>query len=815
MSILKLTWRSIRSFFGRYMALLLIVALSAGFFAGLKITKDAMANTCEDYLTGRHFYDFRVFSTLGFTTDDVDSLRELSSVAKAEGSKSVDAMMEYDGECLPFKLFSIPEAVNLPTLTAGRMPASETECLADDRKFDESDIGSIISVSDENGDDIIGQLNRRSFTIVGLVNSPLYIGNDRGTTGIGSGALHGFLYLPADSFTGEVYTEINLTLKETEKIYSDKYDALIDENEVIIKEHCKDIATQRYNDILTEYGVSAEYAEQIGIFAPEIYVLSRNENAGYVSFENDTSIISGIANIFPLFFILIAMLVCITTMTRMVDEERTQNGVLKALGFRDISIIAKYLLYAGSATVLGWGVGFFFGTWGLPKVFWYAFSSLYDFASLKYLFSPFWAVMTLGVSVAGILGSTLISCQKELRATPAILIRPHAAKTGKRILLELITPIWKRLTFLQKITLRNMFRYKRRLIMMLVGISCCAGLVVTAFGVRDSMIHIGTTQFENIQKYDMEIAFSEGDETAVSDGLNEISGIESSLACAVSRVDLRGSEIKTTVNLYSFQNAKPLSDFWDFHTEKEPLSFPAYGETMINIRAAEKLSVSVGDTLEIQNSDMQTLTVTVSGIFDNYIDSFAIISKDTYESALGEWNTNTMLLLVSGETQAIAEDLTAIPEVTSVVQLSDTQKTVDSALSCLNYIIWIVVLFAGALAFIVIFNLTNINLAERSREIATVEVLGFYPNETESYVLRENLILSVLASLIGLPLGTLFHQVVMSMIVIDFLAFDIHVTTISYALSLVLTVLFAVLVNLFMKRQIGKIQMAESLKAVE
>lgn len=808
-SVLKLTWRAIRSFFGRYIALLLIVMLSVGFFAGLKVTKAAMANTCQDYLTEQHFYDFRLFSTLGFSEEDVEAFSRLSFVELAEGAKSVDAMVKYKGSDTPYTLLSLPEKVNLPSLTAGRMPEADGECLADAKAFDEADIGAAIQLS---GDALTDQLTQTEFIIVGLVNSPLYLNDDRGTTNIGSGAVEGFLYLPADNFTGEVYTEIDLTLTESAEIYSDAYDDLVQAHKDEVTATVKRLARERYESLLSENGLTAELASRFGISEPETYVLTRNENAGYVSFENDTSIVSGIANIFPVFFILIAMLVCITTMTRMVDEERTQIGVLKAMGFDSSAITAKYLLYAGSATLLGWGMGFFLGTWGLPKVFWFAYSSLYNFAPLRYLFSPSLALLTLAVSLAGILGSTFVSCRKELVSAPAKLIRPRSAKNGKRILLERLTPLWGRLPFLQKITLRNMFRYKRRLIMMLVGISCCAGLVVTAFGVRDSMIDIGKLQFESVQTYDMEAAFSTGAEDTVCKKLEEINGIDCWLTASVHRVDLHGSEIMNSVNLYSFSDTDSLSAFWDFHAGDSKIEFPEKDQVIVSSRAAEKLELTTGDTLEIRDADMRVLTATVSGIFDNYVDNFVMISAETFREAFGSWETNTVLLSAR---QDVAEKLTDMEEITSVNQLSATKESVDNALSCLNYIIWLIVLFSGALAFIVIFNLTNINLAERSREVATVEVLGFYPGETESYVLRENLILSVFASFIGLPLGTLFHRIVMNMIVIDTMAFDIHVTAVSYVLAFICTVIFAVVVNQFMKRQLSRVPMAESLKAVE
>ena len=810
-----MTGRSIRAFFGRYVALLLIVALSAGFFAGLKVTKDAMTNTGDLFLTEQKLYDFRMYSTLGFTEEDVERFSDLPGVCMAEGTKTMDAMLYYGGKDLPFTLLALPEQINLPSLTAGRLPETETECLADDERFTEADLGKTISLAGENEESVTKGLHNTEFTIVGLVDSPLYIGLDRGSTGIGSGVVYGFLYLTEDNFTGEVYTEVDIVLSEKAAIYSEEYDTIIEQAKDNITERCKELAEERYESLLAAHGLTPELGAQFGINAPSVYVLTRSENAGYVNFKNDTAIVSGIANLFPIFFILIAMLVCMTTMTRMVDEERTQIGVLKALGYSNGAIMAKYLLYAGSATVIGWTIGFFLCTWGLPQIFWFAYNALYDFAPLSYLFSPLLAGITLLVSLLGILGSTFLSCRKELQSVPAKLIRPRTAKNGKRILLERLTFLWEHLSFLQKITLRNMFRYKRRLIMMLFGISCCAGLVVTGFGVRDSMTRIGSMQYEEVQNYDLEVSFAAGDEAEVLNCMKEVNGVQESIPASFHRVELMGEEVLNSVTLMSFRDKDRLSGFWDFHSGNEKLAYPEKGEALINTKAADRLGLSVGDRVTIRTTDMQSASVTVSGVFDNYIYNYILISEDTYTENFGEWEANKYLLSVDGDAEEISKDLIEEEKITSVAQLSTTRENVESALECLDYIILMVVLFSGALAFVVIYNLTNINIAERSREIATVQVLGFYPKETESYVLRENLVLSIVASFIGLPLGVLFHRAVMSFISIDLLDYPLLIKPESYGMALICTVLFACVVNLFMKRQIAKIPMAESLKAVE
>ena len=448
-ALFKMTARTIRSFKGRYMAILLIVAISAGFFAGLKITTDAMLNTGNKYWEEQNFYDFRLFSTLGFTEEDADAFRKLSGVDTAAGTYSLDALMVHNGSDHPFKLYALSETVNVPKLSAGRMPAADSECLADEDRFTREDLGKTISLAGENGPDVADGLAGTEYTIVGLVSSPLHVGLDRGSTDIGNGSVYSFLYLPEANFKSEVYTELNLLLSDTAAIYSPAYDRLIDRHKDDVTALAEERAEKRYQDLLDENHLTAALAEQMGIPAPETYVLTRKENAGYVSFENDTGILSGVANIFPIFFIMISILVCVTTMTRMVDEERTQIGVLKAMGYRDRTIIAKYLLYAGSAALIGWTLGFFVCTWALPQIFWFAYEAIYGFTTLSYLFSPALAALTLGISLLFILGSTYLSCRKELTSVPAALIRPRAAKSGKRVLLERITPVWRRLGFLQ------------------------------------------------------------------------------------------------------------------------------------------------------------------------------------------------------------------------------------------------------------------------------------------------------------------------------------------------------------------------------
>ena len=813
-TLLKMTVRSVRTHPARFFAILLIVALSAGFFAGLKITTDAMLHTGEEYLAETHFYDFRLLSTLGFTEDEVQQLAFLDGVKAAEGSYSVDALLCFDEQISPYKIYALNEHVNLISLEAGRMPSAPNECLADIDKYTEADIGRTFSLSDEDVSGASVLLKETEFTIVGLCNTPLYLGIDRGSTDIGSGSVNTFLYLPKSAFSASVYTEIGITLSETAPIYSSAYSAIIDDSRDGIQAFAENAVMGRYQAMLKDQHLTTEEAAALVMEEPAVYLLTRNENAGYVSFESDTGIIDGVSYIFPVFFIAIAILVCMTTMSRMVDEERIQIGVLKALGFSKAAIMGKYLLYAAFATVIGWLIGYFSCTWALPKIFWFAYNEIYNFAPIPYLFSLGLALLTLLVSMLCILGSTYFSCRKELSGVPAALMRPRVGKAGRRVLLERIRPLWKRLSFLRKITLRNMFLYKQRMLMMLVGIGCCAGLLVTAFGVRDSMIDVGYIQYHEFQTYDLEVSYGDGDEDAVFGLLKGTEGIGARMPVRLDYVSLRAGESMSSVHLLSYKDAEALSDFWHFQDQGKALPLPKQGEALISPKIAEKLSLSTGDTLTVQNTSMQIGNVRVAAVFDNHIYDYVILSDETYEALFGAWSSNTALIAAE-DSESAAKALTDLDAVTAVLRLSTMESNISGALECLNYIIWLIVFFSGALAFIVIFNLTNINIAERRREIATVRVLGFYPRETESYVLRENLVLSVIASVLGLPLGTLFHTVVMSMVRIDLITFNCTVTPISYLFAFLFSLLFAVIVNGMMKRQVAKVNMAESLKAVE
>ena len=587
---------------------------------------------------------------------------------------------------------------------------------------------------------------------------------------------------------------------------------------------------KEYEDGLSTYNKEIEKAEKKisdgektlqELKEPDTYVLGRDTNVGYVCFESDSGIVDGVADVFPIFFFLVAALVCVTTMNRMVEEQRTQIGVLKALGYSEHTIMAKYMFYSGSAALTGCVAGFALGTVMFPKVIWYAYGMLYKMESLVYVFDWKLAVISVTVSLICSVGTTFVSVRRELTEVAAELMRPKTPKAGKRVFLEYLPFIWKRLKFLQKVSMRNIFRYKKRFFMMVVGISGCSALLVTGFGVRDSVTGIITQQYTQIQTYDIGITYSSSVAQKQKDELEnkEKDGVKNFVFVAEKSMDLVGEEKTKSVSLIMADPDSDITPFINLHTEKkEPIAFPQKGETVISAKVADELGIKTGDTVTLQDSDMKTLKVTVSGVCENFVYNYVYLSADTYvEQMKAEPEYKTAFVSVSEGTDAhlLGTALMAMADVAAVNISQDDMKRFSSMMSSMDLIVAVIIMCAAGLAFIVLYNLTNINITERVREIATIEVLGFYENETAAYVFRENTILTFLGALVGLVLGIFLHRFVMSQIVVDMVSFDVHVKQISFLYSLVLTMVFTWFVDRLMRKKIDAISMTESLKSVD
>lgn len=555
---------------------------------------------------------------------------------------------------------------------------------------------------------------------------------------------------------------------------------------------------------------------------PETYVLDRNTNVGYVCLKNDSGVVKGIANVFPVFFFLVAALICMTTMNRMVEEQRTQIGVLKALGFSEGKILGKYLFYSGSAAISGTLIGYVLGIHFFPLVIITAYGIVYKMGGIYYVSDLPLALVSLTVAVLCSVGTTWLSCHKELKEVAADLMRPKAPKAGKRVFLEYVPFIWKRLKFLQKVSVRNIVRYKKRFFMMVIGISGCTALLVMGFGVRDSVVAVADQQYEEIQLYDIGVTLKDGKTPGEADLKSLDSVLEKENAAGMyameKTIDLVTDKGTKSINMVAVENPDEVGDFISLHTKKQELiAYPKEGEAVLSKKVAETYAVKKGDTILLRDSDNNEMSLKVTGICENHIYNYVYIAAESYEKQIGDVVFKNVYVSLPDEADIheVSAALMKADGVTAVTVNSDMLNRISQMMSCMNYIVIVIIICAGALAFIVLYNLNNINITERVREIATIKVLGFYPKETASYVFRENMVLTAIGCGLGLILGKWFHRFVMGEIQIDMVSFNVQINAVSYLFSVLLTMGFAWIVNCMMTGKLERINMAESLKSID
>ncbi len=558
---------------------------------------------------------------------------------------------------------------------------------------------------------------------------------------------------------------------------------------------------------------------------PDTYVLGRDTNIGYVCFENDAQIVDRVAAVFPLFFFAIAALVCSTTMQRMVADERVQIGSMRALGYSSGTIVSKYVIYSGLAAILGCVGGFIGGTKLFPFVIWDVYGMMYGFTDLVYKQSALMFIISLVVSLICSVGVTVVTCVGEFKEQPAELVRPKAPTPGKRILLERISFIWSKLKFLHKVSARNVFRFKKRMWMMIIGIAGCTALVLTGFGLQDSIKDVVNLQYDKILTYDSLIMFESG--TSTDEISSMIKNSEDKLGVSTSYALINQRIIKHTsdsgirsIELISTSDEGILS-YVNPHSDGQNFTWPEDGKMGVSAKLAKATGMKAGDIVTFDYGDNgESFDVEIAYVFENYIFHYAVMNANTYEMIFGEaYEPTGVLLSLPDGTEVtdlnFASDVASDSRVKSWSAISESRDRFQNTMNQLNAVIILVIGCAAALAFIVLFNLNNINITERVREIATLKVLGFNRKETGSYVFRENTILVLMGFVVGIPLGIALHAFVMEQIAMDTVTFQIIIKPISYVVSLGTVLLFSIIVDLVMRIKIEKIDMAESLKSIE
>lgn len=554
-------------------------------------------------------------------------------------------------------------------------------------------------------------------------------------------------------------------------------------------------------------------------------LLLRDDNPGYLEYEENANRISSIATVFPTIFFLIAALVSLTTMGRMIEEKRTEIGTYKALGYKNSEVSLKFIIYSLTAGLTGTLLGLLVGFYLFPTIIINAYGQLYNMTEFPTPWYLSYSLIGLAVGLFCTVGISMIVLRVDLMSSPATLLRPKAPKAGKTILLERIQPLWRRLNFNQKVTMRNLFRYKSRMFMTVFGIAGCTAMILTGFGLKNSISDIVPIQFNEVWRYQGIVTF---DEEASTQAIEEYQA-------AVSQLDLLSATLGMTsenltvaqtgkasqeVTVYVPENPAELSDFVSF-TDRKTGEVYALGDNgvIINEKLAKLFQLAIGDTIELKNGDNEIFEVTISGITENYVGHFAYFSPTYYEEIFGEIPTyNSELLLFSEaltkeQENQIANDLMKQDRVLNVTFLSDSSTALDDTTEILNIVVWLLIISAGLLAFIVLYNLNNINISERIRELSTIKVLGFYNKEVTMYIYRENIFLTLFGIIAGLFLGRILHGYVLATVELDMLMFSPEIHLLSYLYSSLITLFFTIIVGFVMYQKLKHVDMIEALKS--
>ncbi len=552
----------------------------------------------------------------------------------------------------------------------------------------------------------------------------------------------------------------------------------------------------------------------------EWYVLDRNTIQSFVEYGMDAERIGKIGKVFPAVFYLVAALVSLTTMTRMIEEERTQIGTMKALGYSKGAIATKYLCYSLSATLLGGILGVIVGSKVLPWIIITAYKILYSHIPNE--LTPIqWdlSIMSVLIAVICTVVATVASCYKELSATPAILMRPTAPIAGKRVFLEYITPLWKRMSFSWKATWRNLFRYKKRFFMTIFGIGGCMALLLVGYGLQDSIMAIVDNQYKKIWTYDASLTIDGTDFDVKSQDINSV--IENQMFVQLKTVDAEANSVVKSAQLFIPERLNDLEEFLKLQSRltKERYTLEEMG-VVISEKLSTLLDVEVGDSIEIYIDDVKKKSVEIIAISENYMSHYIYMSGTQYEELYGELPEYNQLYFHLGamteeQKEAFSTRFLTLDEVSSVTYVDELQENVATMIESLSLVIVVLIVAAGMLAFIVLYNLNNINMIERRRELATLKVLGFYDGEVGMYVYRENILLTIFGIVAGVVLGIVLHRFVILTCEIDMLMFGRFISSKSYIYSMLLTGLFSFLVNWGMFFKLRKIDMVESLKSAE
>ena len=556
------------------------------------------------------------------------------------------------------------------------------------------------------------------------------------------------------------------------------------------------------------------------------YIFSRKDNAGFNGISQDTENVEKLGEVFPIVFFIIATLISLTTMSRMVEEERTEIGTLKALGYNNFQIITKYIIYSFLASSIGGILGALFGLKFFPYVIISMYQMMYDISELVIEFNVYYTLLGIGIMSFCIVGASIYTAINELKSTPNELMRPKAPKPGKRVLLEKIPLIWNKLNFTQKVTIRNMFRYKKKFLMTIIGIMGCTALIITGFGLKDSISKIMDYQYIDIYNFDMLIglknSLTSSEISSLENELRNRDEINDTVSAYLSSSEVKYKENREDAQILVVENSEILDDVIQLKDLKSGKKLTLNDdEVIITDKLAQLLDVKKGDEIKLLDSDNNEYTVKIGEIAEHYISHYIYITNNLYKKLYNkEVQPNIIYAkyqkkLDENKEETLSKELLLNSKINSITLTSYLMKTMDDTLNAMNFVVYVLIVSAGLLAFIVLYNLANVNISERIRELATIKVLGFYDKEVYDYVTREIVLLTVIGILFGLVFGYFLNMFILSTCEINILRFKRIVTPLSMLISSVITIAFTIIVNYMTYFSLKKIDMIESLKSVE
>ena len=764
----------------RFISILVIVLLGVGFFAGIRAVAPDMKNTLDDYYKDTNMYDIYITSNDGVGDNVIEKLEKDYDI---EAGYNFDAITTKEEEYAT-KIISYDKdsTLNIPKLIKGHMPEESNEVVIDNDYKEKIKIGDKITIDSP-------LVNNKTLTVTGYVESPLYISTERESTSLLSGMIDYYLYMPVENIISPIKTAAYINLKTEESRFSKDYEDLV-------KDAKKDIRKE-----LKEETIEGQ----------TWYVLDLNSNAGFYQYNQDTERIDNVAKVFPLVFFVVAVLICLTTMTRMVEEERGQIGTLKSLGYGDKAIMFKYILYASLATIIGSMIGVIIGYRLLPDLCFEMYKTAYRIGDIKLSYYSSLTFQGMMIALLCTLGATIYTCRKTLKEVPANLLRPIAPTPGKRVLLERINGIWKRLSFSYKVTLRNVFRYKKRFLMTIIGIAGCTGLILAGFGLKDGIEKMVPNQYEEVFNYQATISLNEEATDETIKKIKENNKITDILRAQEETITIDNKDTNQSVTLIIPE--KDPTGFINLQDRKTKEEYDLNDGLIITEKIANLLEVEEGDILEFTGTN--SYKEKISHITENYLFHYAYLPNSAYEND----TYNSVLIktkeMTEGKEKKLANELKQIPGISSISFTSSTRHVFDDTMENFAYVSLILIISAGALAFVVLYNLSSVNISERKRELATIKVLGFYDKEVYQYINRENTILTIIGILLGLGVGNILTIYILKTCEVDTFMFDPTIAPLSYLYAILITAAFAILVNIILYFSLKKIDMIESLKSVE